>query len=55
MFRKLLSKVLGKTGGAIADAVIVEALDKTTGGAASKAEEAVEAFSARRRKNRQSH
>ena len=42
MFRKLFSKVLGRTGGALADAVVTEALDKATNGAASDVERAVE-------------
>lgn len=54
MFRKLFSKVLGKTGGAIADAVVTEALDKATGGAASKVEDAVESFKDRPKKGKPS-
>lgn len=52
MFRNLFSKILGKAAGAVADKVVTGILDKQTGGAASKAEDAVEAFRNRRRKYR---
>ena len=48
MLKKLFSKILGKTGGAIADELLKRELDKRTGGAASKIEDVVEGVKKRR-------
>lgn len=50
MFRKLLSKLIGNTAGTIVDAVVTEAIDAKTGGAATKIEDAVEGAKKARKK-----
>nr|DAI68388.1 MAG TPA: hypothetical protein [Caudoviricetes sp.] len=43
MFKKLLTKVVGKALAPIVDDLVKHAIDKRTGGAASKVEDAVDA------------
>lgn len=43
MFKKLLTKVVGKALAPIVDDLVKRELDKRTGGAASKVEDAVDA------------
>ena len=43
MFKKLLTKVVGKALAPIVDDLVKREIDKRTGGAASKAEDAVDA------------
>ena len=44
MFKKLLSKLVGKTLAPVVDEVVVDAIDKATHGAASKGEKVVKAL-----------
>lgn len=48
MFKKLLSKVVGPVLSSLVDEAVKRELDKKTGGAASKIEDAVEGFKKRR-------
>lgn len=43
MFKKILTKVVGKALAPIVDDIVKRELDKRTGGAASKVEDAVDA------------